>query len=73
MSKKIIGLGLAALLSFSSFAAVQIVNEPTSVECGGEDGKKKKSDKKKKSCCKKGTKECAKSKGTEGAMKEETK
>ena len=72
MSKRIIGLGLAALLSFSSFAAVQF-SEPTKVECGGEDGKKKKkSCKSKKSCCKKGSKECSKDKSEQGT-KEETK
>ena len=67
MSKNVIGLGLAALLSFSSFAAVAIA-EPSTVECGGEEGKKK--NKKKKSCCKKGSKECSKDKTAQGTKEE---
>jgi hypothetical protein len=47
MIKRILGLALVSLLSFSSFGAIQVL-KPTIAECGGEDGKKKKSGKKKK-------------------------
>jgi len=73
MTRKILGLALVGLLSFSSFALVGQVNEPNSIECGGEDGKKKKKGKKSKGCCKKGSKECSKSKGSTDSSAEEAK
>lgn len=68
MYKSVLGLGLALLLSFSSFAAVQVVTDQGTVECADKGGKKDK--KKKKSCCKKGAKQCSKSKGAASTEEE---